>query len=85
MELMEQTQNYIKKYKEAASELGMQIGSSSSGGVSDANLMNGIAPVIDGLGPIGQYPHTKKEFIIKESLMDRIKIFVLFMLKLLDK
>ena len=83
MELMKKTQDYIDLYIKTASTIGYNIGLSSSGGVSDANLMNGIAPVIDGLGPVGQYPHTQKEFIIKESLMDRIKIFTLFLNKII--
>jgi glutamate carboxypeptidase len=79
MELMKKTEKYIQLYQNVGTEIGMKIGLASSGGVSDANLMNGIAPVIDGLGPVGMYPHTQKEFIIKESLMDRIKIFTLFL------
>ena len=79
MELMKETKSYIDGYIKTAADLGLEVGLASSGGVSDANLMNGIAPVIDGLGPVGEFPHTQKEYIIKESLIERIKIFALFM------
>ncbi|MCF8087559.1 MAG: M20 family metallopeptidase [Desulfotignum sp.] len=60
--------------------LGRQVGISvipeRRQGVSDANIIfqAGI-PVIDGLGPIGGNDHSPKEYIVKQSLMDRARLF----------
>jgi glutamate carboxypeptidase len=41
-------------------------------GVSDANFIAGRgAPVLDGLGPVGDLDHSDLEFILKHTLMER--------------
>ena len=58
----------------------------ATGGGSDGNFLSAMGiPVIDGIGAVGNFSHTKKEFIYKGSLIYRIKIFVLFMSKILEK
>jgi len=42
-------------------------------------------PTIDGLGAVGDFSHTKREYIIKDSLMYKTKIFTLLMIDLLEK
>ena len=79
LELSETSKKLIEKYINIASKLGFHIETTASGGVSDANILNGIAPVIDGLGPLGEFCHSEKEYIIKNSLIDRIKIFSCFL------
>ena len=78
LELNEGSKFLIEKYISTAKSLGYTVTTTTSGGVSDANILNKIAPVIDGLGPVGGLCHTKDEFIIKDSLIDRIKIFTAF-------
>ena len=43
--------------------------------VSDANFIFACgAPVLDGLGPVGGEAHSKKEYMVKESLKQRIAL-----------
>lgn len=80
----EKSAHLIRKYIETASSLGFQINETSSGGVSDANNLSSLGvPVIDGLGALGNYPHTKKEYMVKQSLMDRLIIFSSFFYELI--
>lgn len=80
----ERVAELAEKYRQASLRQGFPYGEISSGGVSDANLLSGHGvPCIDGLGAIGQFAHTHKEYIIKESLMDRIAIFTDFFYQLL--
>ncbi len=74
----------IEKYINTASSLGFQIRETSSGGGSDANNLSSYGvPVIDGLGALGDFPHTKKEFMVKKSLLDRLIIFSSFFYELI--
>ncbi len=80
----ERVAELAEKYQQASLRYGFPYGEISSGGVSDANLLAGHGvPCIDGLGAIGQFAHTRNEYIIKESLMDRILIFTDFFYQLL--
>lgn len=74
---------YIALYSETARELGLDISEGSSGGVSDANNISALGiPTLDGLGPVGARPHSHAEFAIKQSLIDRTKVFSLFLYRL---
>ncbi len=57
-------------------QLGMAVVPERRQGVSDANIIAqaGI-PVIDGLGPMGAKDHSPEEFIIKQSVVDRARLF----------
>jgi glutamate carboxypeptidase len=80
----EKSAHLISKYIATASSLGFQINETSSGGVSDANNLSGMGvPVIDGLGALGNYPHTKKEYMVKQSLIARLTIFSSFFYELI--
>ncbi len=78
LELTEESKKFIDMYINIAKKLGFEITTTATGGVSDANIISDIAPVMDGLGPLGEYCHTENEYIIKKSLIDRIKIFTCF-------
>jgi glutamate carboxypeptidase len=72
---MEQTQANRKLFqtvKTVAQRLGIPIREEFRSGVSDANIIaeKGI-PVLDGLGPIGAKDHSKDEYMIKASLLQR--------------
>jgi glutamate carboxypeptidase len=54
------------------SALNQTIGDEYRQGVSDANLIAAEdIPVVDGLGPMGGRDHSDKEFMVKESLIQR--------------
>ena len=81
----EKSAELIGRYQAVAAELGFHIEETSSGGVSDAcNLSSFGVPVIDGLGALGNAPHTKKEFMITQSLFDRLVIFSKFFYQLIQ-
>jgi glutamate carboxypeptidase len=72
---MEQTHANRKLFqtvKTVAKRLGIPIREEFRSGVSDANIIaeQGI-PVLDGLGPIGAKDHSKDEYMIKASLLQR--------------
>lgn len=76
----------IGKYLDVAASLGFQIQETSSGGVSDANNLSSFGvPVLDGLGALGNFPHTKKEYMVKPSLLDRLIIFSSFFYALIQE
>lgn len=86
LEKSDESNNLAVLYKDISSELGYSCKEMSTGGGSDGNFLSAMGvPTLDGLGAVGNFSHTKKEYIIKESLLYRTKIFVLFMIKLLEK
>jgi len=72
---MEQTHANRKLFqtvKTVAKRLGHPIQEEFRSGVSDANIIaEQDIPVLDGLGPIGAKDHSKDEFMIKASLLQR--------------
>ena len=82
----EQSGELISKYLKAAAELGFDIGEASSGGLSDAcNLSSLGVPVIDGIGAVGQFPHTDKEYVETQSVFDRLVVFSHFFYQLINE
>ena len=72
MEQTDANRNLFQKVNAVARRLDLAIREEFRGGVSDANIIaeQGI-PVLDGLGPSGAKDHSKDEFMIKESLLQR--------------
>ena len=69
-----------QSYRAVSESLGIACGEMATGGVSDANYLSNMGiPVIDAVGAVGDNSHTKQEYIIKHSILDRIKIFTLLM------
>jgi len=72
---MEQTHANRKLFqtvKTVAQRLGLPIREEFRSGVSDANIIaEQDIPVLDGLGPIGAKDHSKDEYMIKASLLQR--------------
>jgi len=82
----EESVNLINRYLAVAASLGFDIEETSSGGVSDANNLSSLGvPVIDGLGALGDFPHTKKEYMVRQSLLDRLVIFSTFFYELIQE
>jgi len=75
-----------KIYRNISTKLGYSCKEVSTGGVSDGNFISAMGiPVLDGLGAVGDFSHTKQEYIKKDSILYRIKIFVLFMSEILNE
>jgi len=72
MPASEQNKKLFKALQETATSIGISVSEEFRAGVSDANLIAGEqTPVIDGLGPIGAMDHSKDEYMIKASLLQR--------------
>jgi len=81
----EASQKLYQQYKRISESLGLACGEVSSGGGSDANFLSAMGiPVIDGVGAVGNHSHTKEEYTLKSSIPDRIKIFCLLMIELMQ-
>ena len=86
LEKSKESDRLAKIYMDIAHSLDIKCEEIATGGGSDGNFLSAMGvPVLDGLGAVGNFSHTKKEFIYKESLIYRTKIFVLFMSQLLKE
>lgn len=76
--VMEQSVANHKLYaviKQQADELGFTISDEVRQGVSDASNIAGQGiPVVDGLGPIGEHDHSDREYMLKDSLLQRCRL-----------
>lgn len=73
----------ISTLMEVAQELQQSVDTEHRGGASDGNLLSEMGvPVIDGLGPVGDLDHSPKEYIVEESLYQRIELTALLLCKL---
>ncbi len=76
----------VQQIEEAAQELKQPFATEIRKGTSDANFFGSAGgSVIDGMGPIGFSDHSANEYIILESLFERIKLCTLVLLKLQKK
>jgi len=65
-------------FRQVARELSIPIREEIRAGVSDANSLAGLGvPVLDGLGPIGEFDHSDREYMLKDSLMARTRLLTL--------
>jgi glutamate carboxypeptidase len=65
----------FEKIKDIAAREKINLVASGTGGASDANFVAALGiPVLDGLGPAGGDYHSEREYIIKDSLTERIKL-----------
>jgi len=86
LEKSEKSIKIANLYRDISKKLGYDCEELSTGGGSDGNFLSAMGiPTIDGLGAVGDFSHTKKEYIKKDSLVYRTKIFILFMIELLEK
>ena len=73
----------VRMIQEGAEELGQPFGLEERKGTSDANFFGSAGvSVIDGMGPIGFHDHSENEYILTDSLFDRIKLCSLTLLKI---
>jgi glutamate carboxypeptidase len=72
MEQSKGNRKLFKRFENIADSLGYTIQEEFRFGVSDANFIADLkVPVLDGLGPIGLKDHSRDEYMIKESLLQR--------------
>jgi glutamate carboxypeptidase len=75
MEQSEGNRALFKLVSGQASILGVNVVEEFRQGCSDANTVaQEGTPVIDGLGPLGDEDHSNREFILKQSLIERCKL-----------
>jgi glutamate carboxypeptidase len=64
--------------------LGVRFGTEFRYGTSDANfLAGGGAATVDGMGPVGFKDHTADEYIVTETLFERVRLTALVLWELL--
>jgi glutamate carboxypeptidase len=67
----------------AGRELGLNLSTQPSGGVSDGNKLAAAGlPVIDSMGPRGGKLHSPEEFLYIDSLTERAKLTALVLFKI---
>jgi len=69
--------------RNAAEQIRVPFGTEIRKGTSDANFFGarGVS-VVDGMGPIGFHDHSRREYILLDSLFDRIKLCALVLCRL---
>jgi len=73
----EQTQKLVELIQETATELGLTIDDTTSGGGSDGNFTGNLGiPTVDSLGPRGGNAHEESEFLILSSIAERGQLLV---------
>ncbi|CAG9421093.1 M20 family metallopeptidase [Providencia alcalifaciens] len=71
-----QSAELIDIIKQEADKLAITLDDVSTGGGSDASFTAGVGtPTVDGLGPIGGYQHSDKEYLEIPSLTERAQLF----------
>lgn len=76
----------FRRIQEVGAALGQKIVAEKRGGVSDAcSLSQAGIPTIDGLGPLGDGDFTRNEFIVTETLFQRIELAVHLILSLSER
>ncbi|PJF43057.1 MAG: carboxypeptidase [Phototrophicales bacterium] len=71
MERDQRILNAFKQAKSIAEQMGMNIGETFTGGISDGNLTAPFAPTLDGLGPEGAGQHAAHEHVLIRSIPRR--------------
>jgi len=66
--------------RSAARLLGLAIGETSTGGGSDGNFTAALGvPTLDGLGAVGEDPHSVNENVVVGSLPERAALLALLL------
>jgi glutamate carboxypeptidase len=67
----------------AATELGMELEESATGGGSDGNFTSALGvPTLDGLGTVGEGAHAANESILADRIADRVALLALLLARL---
>ncbi|MFJ9718503.1 M20 family metallopeptidase [Streptomyces sp. NPDC101213] len=75
MEVSDASLRMLGLARQAAREVGVTLGATTTGGVGDANLITGTGvPTLDGLGPVGGADHTPEEWLDTTSVAQRVAV-----------
>jgi glutamate carboxypeptidase len=66
--------------REAAAELGLEIGEATAGGASDGNTTSQYAPTLDGLGAVGDGAHAHDEHVVVDRMPERAALLARLLL-----
>ncbi|MHB8202936.1 MAG: hydrolase [Desulfomonilaceae bacterium] len=81
--LDQETTKVLNHFDDCGQDLGIQIRWRHSGGASDANIIGSVGiPTVDGLGVRGGGLHSPDEYVVLDSLSERVKLTALFLMKL---
>ncbi|MEE8311575.1 MAG: hydrolase [Candidatus Binatia bacterium] len=73
----------MNEIESCGADLGIGLGWRATGGVCDGNRLAAAGlPTVDTLGPRGGGLHSREEFLIVDSLVERARISALFLMKL---
>lgn len=76
------TDAVVAHFQKVADEFSIVLGAEDTGGGSDANFTAAMGiPTIDGLGPVGENPHTYDERIQAHTVVERAKLVALALLR----
>ena len=65
----------FEKAGSIAARIGMELKAGGTGGASDANFVASLGiPVLDGLGAVGEGAHSEREYIVAESLEQKVRL-----------
>jgi glutamate carboxypeptidase len=68
---------YIERVRKIAEDLGMKFEERKRGGLSDANHLSSVCPIImDGMGPFGSNAHSEKEYMTLSSVEPCVNLFL---------
>ena len=72
MERTEQVERLFRKAQAVASDMGLEVEESATGGGSDGNFTAALGiPTLDGLGAVGEGAHAPNESILVDRMADR--------------
>lgn len=86
MELTDGVQNLVDIIQTEAGKIGLDVSYTATGGGSDASFTAAVGvPTVDGLGPVGGKQHTSEEYLIVNTLLERMVLFTNVLQKLSEE
>ncbi|MFZ4577805.1 MAG: M20 family metallopeptidase [Myxococcota bacterium] len=77
-----QSDRAVAHFQAVAREFDQDVGAEDTGGGSDANFTAALGiPTVDGLGPVGEHPHTHDEKVRRHTVAERAKLVALALLR----
>lgn len=81
MEKLERSGRLVDHAVALAARLGFRLADTATGGASDANTTSGLGiPTLDGLGPIGGFDHSPREYLEVDSIVPRTTLLAALLL-----
>jgi glutamate carboxypeptidase len=81
MERLPGTAALVEETVRLAAALGFELRDAATGGASDANTTAGAGvPTLDGLGPVGGLDHSPAEYVVVDSIVERVALLAALLL-----